>query len=191
VLSVNRKDDTPGYLVPETYAAFLKTGDPGELYKVFNHNRQDIASLASLLLTIESILSDRYHCSHTDTYGVGKLLLDLGRAEGEEVLYQNIAKKDFHSAKLLSLYLKSSDRIAEAVSIWNRMWKEKRSVFAGIELAKYYEHRSKQYHLALEIVDSLLTHPVRSGELKDQLLWRQKRLTSKMASAVERKSKRE
>jgi hypothetical protein len=49
LLHVRRLDDLPSEDVPEHYATYLETGNPGPLVPVVRHNRQDVGSLALLL----------------------------------------------------------------------------------------------------------------------------------------------
>ena len=48
VLGVARADDVPSRMVPEFYETYRRTGNPGPLVPVVEHNRQDIVSLARL-----------------------------------------------------------------------------------------------------------------------------------------------
>ncbi|WP_332448545.1 ribonuclease H-like domain-containing protein [Methanoculleus sp.] len=48
VLGVSRESDVPGWMVPEFYDAYRRTGSPGPLLPVVEHNRQDLVSLARL-----------------------------------------------------------------------------------------------------------------------------------------------
>jgi uncharacterized protein len=49
VLDINRHTDIPGSLVPEFYESYQRTGNPGPLVPVVEHNREDIVTLARLL----------------------------------------------------------------------------------------------------------------------------------------------
>src|SRR5690606_15020493 len=42
------EDDVPGYLIPDLYTAFLRTGDAGEIRRVFYHNGEDIVTMVAL-----------------------------------------------------------------------------------------------------------------------------------------------
>ncbi|MDR1134312.1 MAG: ribonuclease H-like domain-containing protein [Synergistaceae bacterium] len=60
VLGVRRADeDVPGWMIPEIYARYLRTGDAAPLRGVFYHNELDIASLASLYRRVSNALSGR------------------------------------------------------------------------------------------------------------------------------------
>jgi len=48
VLGIGRKDDIPSALVPAFYQTYRRTGNPGPLVPVVEHNRQDLVSLARL-----------------------------------------------------------------------------------------------------------------------------------------------
>ncbi|WOX56198.1 MULTISPECIES: ribonuclease H-like domain-containing protein [unclassified Methanoculleus] len=48
VLGVARENDVPGWMVPEFYNIYRRTGNPGPLVPVVEHNRQDLISLARL-----------------------------------------------------------------------------------------------------------------------------------------------
>ncbi len=43
-----RTDDVPSAMVPEFYASYLETGNPGPLIPIVEHNRQDVVTLARL-----------------------------------------------------------------------------------------------------------------------------------------------
>jgi hypothetical protein len=47
-LGFTRDDDLPGALIPQAYFEYLRRKAPGELPRVFEHNRHDILSLAAL-----------------------------------------------------------------------------------------------------------------------------------------------
>lgn len=48
IFGQERKDDVPGALVPEFYEEYLRTGNPGPLVPIVEHNRNDLVSLARL-----------------------------------------------------------------------------------------------------------------------------------------------
>jgi uncharacterized protein YprB with RNaseH-like and TPR domain len=49
LLGVHRGEDTPGWLIPQLYFTYLRSGDPRPLAGVFRHNALDLLSLAALL----------------------------------------------------------------------------------------------------------------------------------------------
>ncbi|MBN2551625.1 MAG: ribonuclease H-like domain-containing protein, partial [Spirochaetales bacterium] len=56
ILGIRRELDVPGFEVPGIYLEFLRSGRPGRLDAVLEHNLQDVRTLADLLVTVNSIL---------------------------------------------------------------------------------------------------------------------------------------
>ncbi|KQC04520.1 MAG: hypothetical protein APR53_10110 [Methanoculleus sp. SDB] len=50
--STVRTDDVPSAMVPEFYEAYMRTGNPGPLVPIVEHNRLDVISLARLFLLL-------------------------------------------------------------------------------------------------------------------------------------------
>jgi uncharacterized protein YprB with RNaseH-like and TPR domain len=48
IFGQDRTDDVPGALVPEFYEEYLRTGNPGPLVPIIEHNRNDLVTLARL-----------------------------------------------------------------------------------------------------------------------------------------------
>ncbi len=48
IFGQERKDDVPGAMVPEFYEEYLRTGNPGPLVPIVEHNRNDLVTLARL-----------------------------------------------------------------------------------------------------------------------------------------------
>jgi uncharacterized protein YprB with RNaseH-like and TPR domain len=60
LLGLYRYDDTPGYMIPQLYFDYLKTGDFDPLEGVLLHNRLDIVSLLFLLHATQKYLDDAH-----------------------------------------------------------------------------------------------------------------------------------
>jgi len=60
ILGIERTEDLPSEAVPEYYEAYLRSGNPGPLVPIVNHNQQDVATLA-LLLSHLLMLTDHAH----------------------------------------------------------------------------------------------------------------------------------
>ncbi len=52
VLGHHRRDDLPSAMVPEFYAAFQRSGNPGPLVPVITHNRQDLVSMVHIVASL-------------------------------------------------------------------------------------------------------------------------------------------
>lgn len=59
ILGIPRTDDIPGQMVPEFYETYLRSGNPGPLVPIVEHNRQDVISLALLFFYL---LEESYGC---------------------------------------------------------------------------------------------------------------------------------
>ena len=160
ILGIYRTDDLPGYEVPERYFSFLRTGNAGLLTDVFRHNRQDVMSMVFLLNVIERILSGESRDIEFDYTSLGAYLLkdeDPQRsALGEKHLNRGFEEGDARAGRFLSLMHKRNGRWERAVEIWHKM-AETKSLFAVTELAKYYEHKKRDYDRALMFVNKCLS----------------------------------
>ena len=155
VLGITREEDVPGSEVPERYFEYLRTGDPSGLGAVFAHHASDIVSLAHLLRHVEEILrspAGRF----ADTFEAGRILHGLGAAGWEEILQTAFTDGDGRAGRYLSLSLKRRGDWERAVALWENMRRRGLEVpFAGLELAKYYEHRLKDHERALAVIQDL------------------------------------
>lgn len=182
ILDIDRGEDIDGLEVPDIYFEFLRTGESGRLSAVFDHNHSDIVTLAQLLATIEQVLAgdDRVP---VDPRGVGHLLLALGDRCGLDHLRRGYAAGQRSCGTALGGELKRAGAWTEAVDLWRDMVRRHGDREAAVELAKYYEHRAKDYNAALGCVRPFFGG-VRKGAsgLDDDLLRRVARLRRKRAA---------
>ncbi len=160
ILGIHRYGDLPGYEVPERYFAFLRTGNANILYDVFKHNRQDVLSMVVLLDTVVKILSGENTEVVFDYASSGSYLSGQSGADekklGEKHLKRAFGNGDLRAGRYLSIIHKRRKEWDHAVRIWIKMT-EAKSFFAVLELAKYYEHRKRDYHAALMWMDRYLS----------------------------------
>lgn len=52
VLGHHRGDDLPSAMVPEFYAAFQRSGNPGPLLPIIHHNREDLVSMVRIVASL-------------------------------------------------------------------------------------------------------------------------------------------
>ncbi len=55
VLGHDRGDDLPSAMVPEFYAAYQRTGNPGPLLPVLAHNREDLVSMVRIVARLREV----------------------------------------------------------------------------------------------------------------------------------------
>lgn len=151
ILGIDRGEDVDGFEVPDIYFEFLRSGELGRLPVVFDHNHRDVITLAQLLATIEQALSGD-DAVPVDPHGVGHLLLGQGDRCGLDYLRRGYRDGRLTCGAALGGELKRSGEWREAVELWRDMAARHRDRGAAVELAKYYEHRAKDYDAALECV---------------------------------------
>ena len=167
ILGVYRENDVPGYLVPEIYFRYLRTGDARDIKGVFEHNLQDILSLVVLTAKINDFFREPLNNNFypLDIFSLGKIY-DKRKEYIKSSFYYNEALKynlpgeEFLEAlKLISFTYKRLEKWEEAEKAWKEAIKKslKFIYYPYEELAKYYEHHLKDYKKAEEIVEEALS----------------------------------
>ena len=157
VLGMARVDDLPGSEVPQRSFDFLKTGDLSLLEDILRHNRQDIATLAALLVRLCGIYDEPERLTdRKDLFSVGKALERQGELRPARELYRVSAIP----APAGTLSALSSEKVA-GMANWRIYLIERRSgntegmrmileqmlvrgqmvCTVQTELSKLYEHR--------------------------------------------------
>ena len=186
ILGIFRVNDVRGKDIPDLYFSFQRTERTELLERIFKHHVMDIVSLASLFQHIRFIWENPSRCRGGERYSLGRLMLHYRRSEGETLLMQVWEEGRSFSKKagiLLSFYYKRLGRFDLAYSLWNRIWESAEDPLCGVELAKFYEHRKKDYKKALEITQSMLNNP---GNMREKLLHRMNRLERRIGRANRR-----
>lgn len=89
ILGMSRTDDLPGSEVPQRYFEFLKSGDMSLLEDIIRHNRQDIATLATLLVRLCRIYDEPEKLTERkDLFSAGKALERQGELKPARELYR-------------------------------------------------------------------------------------------------------
>ncbi|MHA7137558.1 ribonuclease H-like domain-containing protein [Rossellomorea arthrocnemi] len=196
ILGFNRVDDVPGYLAPMIYFDYIERKDPEGIFKVMTHNELDILSLITLYthLTFQ-LLNVHKKASDQERFEVGRWLEYTGNREIAKERYQEIIREDdrtnYEAMHLLALQYKKDKEEWKSIELWERTWKEApisiRKVVL-LELAKLYEHKTKNFQLALERceqLESLLNESTEANSQKHEdfigkLHHRKSRLTRKL-----------
>lgn len=166
VLGMPRENDLPGSEVPQRFFEYLKCGDDTLLKDILDHNRQDIATLATLLVKLCRIndapekLTDK-----RDLFSMGKSLEHQGEFRPAKELYRISAIPapagtlaaligervcGMANQRLYCLYRKTGDT-ASMQSVLEQMLSRKQMPgWTLIELSKLHEHRLKDFKKALE-----------------------------------------
>lgn len=156
------EEEVPGWLVPAIYFDYLRSGDARPLKGVFYHNAMDILAMAALLNQMTQMLADpldpamsRPVVEHAlDLVAIGKLYEMLGQVETAVQLFEvGMARHDlpeehyWPTQRRLSLLHKRHNNFAAAVEVW-QVAAAGRQIYAHVELAKFYEHKQRNYREA-------------------------------------------
>ncbi len=195
ILNLRRnEEEVPGWLVPELYFEYLHTGNAYPLKGVFYHNGMDILSLAALFNVMGEMLVDPLNGhmpDQIDRVAVAQMYEELGHLDMAIALYEHSLEQGLPQ----HIYLQALQRFAmlhKGQEQWERaldLWKkavEYNQVDAGVELAKYYEHRARDYVEALywtqrvvECIDRAGLTDAARRVLQEDLQRREERLVKK------------
>lgn len=177
VLGVGREGDVPGWLIPQLYFTYLRSGDAGPLAPVLHHNLLDILSLVSLAAAVGKRLSAPVEygapphiaapgLAAEDLLAVGRFYEREGETETALRCYRHAgglgeatplsgAERSCRRDALtcLGALAKRQGRWPLAEEAWWQLAEEFRSAEALIELAKLYEHRYRDVVRAREVTD--------------------------------------
>jgi hypothetical protein len=153
VLDFLRVDDIDGWLIPETYFEYLRTGARDLLEPILHHNRLDVLSLAfvaQLILSAVENPEEAQFAHGPDWYGLGTHFEKhrlMGEATScfERAMELGLPQAELpQCARRLSLTHKRKGDWDSAVKLWREEADdEAHNLFALEELAKYYEHRAR------------------------------------------------
>ncbi len=170
ILQANRTgEDVPGWLIPSLYFDYLRSGDARPLKGIFYHNALDILAMAALLNHITHLLEDPLdgRVEHSlDLVALAKFFEVMGNAKQAIQLYQHSLVQElpeegyWEALYRLSFIQKRQENWPAAVALWEQA-AESRQIYAYVELAKFYEHRARDYdeagrwtEAALSLIDA-------------------------------------
>jgi uncharacterized protein YprB with RNaseH-like and TPR domain len=190
LLGLRRHGDIPGDEIPQVYFDWVRRRDARMLARVFEHNRQDIVSLAALAVLACQWVEEGRAEDPRDVYSLARVLERARLFERSEEEYRRavaLGAGELRGPALLRLGLRAKragdfERAAE-------LWEEAGG--AGepegwSELAMHHEHRTRDLDAALRAVDRGM-HVVadgrdaRSWHLQEGFRHRRERLRRKQA----------
>ena len=161
ILGVERQGDLPGEMIPYFYFEYLRTHEIFRLMPIFHHNAIDILTLACLT----AIVPRAFHSAEQAQFSHGAEMVGLARWWRQADQHENA----------LALFRRALDRELPDELLFRTMWDvaalEKKlgrehaalpmltdlasarnpwRAAAFTELAKYYEHRERNFPMALE-----------------------------------------
>ncbi len=156
--AVRSHEDVPGWVIPSVYFDYLRNGDARPMKSVFYHNAMDILSLAALLSHVAEMLDAPLKGAVVhglDLVAMAKLFEELGHLETAAQLYEHGLRHDlpqeayWDTVQRLSIVHKRCGDLSAAVNLW-RLAADNGQLYAHVELAKFYEHKVRDYHQAAE-----------------------------------------
>ena len=165
VLGVERQGDLPGEMIPYYYFEYLRMRQAFRLVPIFHHNAMDILSLACLTAIVPAAFGspDSTRFRHgADLVGLARWLLAAGRNEEALGLYRRSVELGLPDALLfptmaeIGAIEKRLGNHAAALEVFSDLAASPNPCRAHAfeELAKYYEHRERNYDLAIEMTRS-------------------------------------
>jgi len=148
LLAFEREDDLPGHLVPEAWAAFVRSGTFTEVPRILHHNLLDLMTLTGLLSALVRVYAEPGFAG-SDPCAIARGFRQRGH---DAIAYQYLCDRseELDAAGLMELAdLHRQRRLwREAVQIWTRLAHEDHAL-AMERLAKYYEHVCRDHSTAL------------------------------------------
>jgi hypothetical protein len=157
LLGLNRVGDVPGEQIPQIYFDFVRRRDARALARVFEHNRQDIVSLAALAVLACQWVEEGRAEDPRDVYSLARVLERARLYERSDAEYRRTLALDpgpLRGAALMRLAARAKrtgDHVI-AAALWEEA-AESGELLALRELAVHHEHRSRELAAALDAVD--------------------------------------
>jgi len=165
ILGVEREGDLPGELIPYCYFEFLRTQKAFEIVPIFHHNAIDILSLACLTAIVPFAFRspEQAELRHgADLIGLARWVNQAGREEEALRLFRRAIDMGLPDDLLyrtlwdIAVMERRLGRQDAALAILTELAGEKNAFRARAfeALAKHYEHRERNYSMALEMTRS-------------------------------------
>jgi uncharacterized protein YprB with RNaseH-like and TPR domain len=192
--------EVPGWLIPQMYMDYLRTGDARQMADVFYHNSMDVISMAALLDHISAKLVAPLNSGvehHSEMYAIGRLLADIGFAEEAIEVFRSTlamelpAEKEFQLVENLACLFRRRGDYESALQLWEQAAADG-YVYAHVEIAKYHEHRSGNLvqalhytQTAIQVLERKNTPAFERVHWQPLLTHRMTRLQRKLGSSAE------
>jgi len=191
ILGVERTGDLPGELIPYVYFEYLRTKTAFRLVPIFHHNAIDILSLACLTAIVPTAFRPAEGrevgaaLRHgADLIGLARWLLAADREEEALRLLRRAVEMGlpdhllFRTLWDIAAVEKRRGQEPAALAVFTELSAARNPyrVRALEELAKYYEHRERNYSMALEMTRTAL-----AIEDTPEIRHREERLKNRLA----------
>ena len=193
ILGVEREGDLPGEMIPYVYFDYLRTQQAWRVVPIFHHNAMDLLATACLAAIVPFAYRQpgSMRFAHgADLVGLARWFLNVEEREQALALLRRAVDLGLPDALLfrtlwdIAALEKRMKRHSEALAVLTDL-AESPNPFrvAALEaLAKHYEHRERNYPLALEMV-----RRARALEDSEERARRQARIERRLAGPQPRR----
>jgi len=162
VLGVEREGDLPSEMIPYVYFDYLRTREAFRLKPIFHHNAMDILTLACLTFLVPYAFRSPHQTPlrhGAELVGLARWLRAAERREEALELFRRAVRSGLSDALLfrtlwdIAALEKKLGRQQAAVAVLADLSASPNPyrLPALVELAKFYEHRERDYARALEL----------------------------------------
>ena len=174
ILGLTREGDVPGALIPHIYFDYLRSGSASRLAQVFHHNVLDIVTLAALTALVPAAFREvtQGAVRHpAEMVSLGRWLRSAGQLEQALEMFRRAVAGALPDELLFrtlwdtAAIEKKLGRVDAAVALYAELagCRNAHRVTALEELAKHYEHRERNWAMALEFTETALEHEKTEG----------------------------
>ncbi|MCZ2079131.1 MAG: ribonuclease H-like domain-containing protein [Bryobacterales bacterium] len=187
VLGVEREGDLPGEMIPYVYFEYLRRREAFRVAPIFHHNAIDILTLACLCAIVPWAFRSpaEARLRHgPEMVGIGRWLRKCGRMEDALLLFRRAVDAGlpgdllFRTLWEVAQLERKLGRMDASVAVLTELSACRNPFRAAAleDLAKYYEHRERNYTMALEMTRAAL-----ACEDSSPLRRREQRLARRLA----------
>ena len=202
ILNITRENDIPGFLAPMIYFQFVKEQHPSIITGVLKHNEIDVLSLITLYIHLSlKLLKTNHEANSAEHFEIARWLEYVGDKDAAFTAYQSLVEKgtnkEIEAKFAIAHHYKKEKQWEKAVATWKEIIDSVSNGVivrkAAIELAKYYEHKEKNYQEALYFSEQVYTllqevELVSAYSEKDEIEKRINRLKRKYSNNIARAS---
>ena len=167
ILGVERQGDLPGELIPYVYFEYLRTREACKLLPIFHHNAIDIVTLACLCGIVPWAFHspENARLSHgAEMVGLARWLRNAGQLQSALGLFRRAIERGLPDDLLFRTLWDIADlekklgSTCAAIETLTEIAASRNPFRAAAfeELAKHYEHRERNYAMALEMTRGAL-----------------------------------
>ncbi|MCM3652070.1 ribonuclease H-like domain-containing protein [Metabacillus litoralis] len=166
ILNITRENDIPGFLAPMIYFQFVKEQHPSIITGVLKHNEIDVLSLITLYIHLSlKLLKTNHEANSAEHFEIARWLEYVGDKDAAFTAYQSLMEKgtnkEIEAKFAVAHHYKKEKHWEKAVATWKAIIDSASNGVtvrkAAIELAKYYEHKEKNYQEALYFSEQVYT----------------------------------